>query len=632
MIQSVEIVNWKGHDELSLSFGEGVNFLVGPNGIGKTSVLDAICFALLGNIEATSIYRQLTYKDLIRDPKKDMEIVLTFAPQGGEPYTLKRAHSARTNRKSCSLSRGGTTLTRSWEQVTAKTLELLEANDLFLRRVILLSEGDTFAYATRPPGEGLTKHIEQVLGINRMEGLRDDLTVLRRQFEKAARRWRDEIKTAERDAGRDSARVQELRVQLEVLRRERDTISRQMGALNREVGALTSQSQATEQRIERIEALVREWQDSFGDVPPNYEFSGAAQALQRSYDGERNRLSERRDQLRDEVTWLSSQVESQEAILKLVEPLERELREVPCPVCKRPLSIQMMGAIQEESRSLIAELEKTKDETSAQLPAVDERTREVATLSARLRGIQTTARLLKEEEPRTLSVPTLQEYLAGLEEQLQSRQEELHKRERRRTELDQQIRKLDAEVSELAKRADEQEMLRKRQSLIRATKGEFVAQLFRESLIGAMDEQRRVLLEPLTQELSFMWSAFMGKNVEVVLKDDASVGILDHRTGTSLGFPQLSGGEKTALLIFTQIMLSKYFSNADFMLIDEPLEHLDARNRWALIKFLVDSCRAGYPRQLIVTTIEEPLIREYLHDAQVTVRVLSQENSAVQTT
>jgi DNA repair exonuclease SbcCD ATPase subunit len=145
-----------------------------------------------------------------------------------------------------------------------------------------------------------------------------------------------------------------------------------------------------------------------------------------------------------------------------------------------------------------------------------------------------------------------------------------------------------------------------------------------------MDQQRRVSLEPLTEELSSMWSAFMGRNVEVALKDDASVGIVDHQAGTSFEFPQLSGGEKTALLIFTQIMLSKYFSNADFMLIDEPLEHLDARNRWALIRFLVDSTRAGYPKQLVVTTIEEPLIREYLDEANVSVSILSKENAVLQ--
>ena len=625
MIRSVKIVNWKVHDQLSLSFSEGVNFLAGPNGIGKTSVLDAICFALLGDIGASYIYHQLTYKDLIRDPSKDMEIVLTFAPKGKEHYTLTRAHSARTNRRSCSLSRQGTTLTRNWNQATANTLELLEANDLFLRRVILLSEGDTFAYATQPPGEALTKHIEQVLGINRMEGLRDNLSLLRRQFEKETRRWRGEIETATQSVRKDRARIQGLTDQLGVLQTQRDTISERMAVLNREVGTITAQFQATRRRIDRIGELVKKWKSDFGDMPPNYDFLGAAQTLQRSYERDRNKLSERRDQIRDEVKWLSAQIESQESILKLVEPLEREQVEVPCPVCQRPLSVEMMRELRGECRRLVAEFDRRRDEKSDQLLVVNERTGEVVSLLETLRGIRTTARLLEEEEPHTLSVPTLESHLTHFDDQLQVRETELDGLKHQRASLDKQIQDEHAQLSDLEERIDEQAMLEKRRSLTRATKGGFVAQLFRESLEAAMDQQRRVLLEPLTQELSLMWSAFMGRDMDVVLKDDASVEVLDRQMGAELDFPQLSGGEKTALLIFTQIMLSKYFSNADFMLIDEPLEHLDARNRWALIRFLVDSTRAGYPKQLVVTTIEEPLIREYLDEKNVRVSLLSKE-------
>lgn len=138
------------------------------------------------------------------------------------------------------------------------------------------------------------------------------------------------------------------------------------------------------------------------------------------------------------------------------------------------------------------------------------------------------------------------------------------------------------------------------------------------------------LLKPLTEELSAMWSAFLGIDVEVSLKDNAQIMMVDKQSGRSLEFPQLSGGEKTALLIFTQILLCKYFSRTDFMLLDEPLEHLDAINRWALIKFLVDTTKRGYPKQLIVSTIEEPLIREYLDDKNIRINMLSKEHSVLQ--
>ncbi len=58
------------------------------------------------------------------------------------------------------------------------------------------------------------------------------------------------------------------------------------------------------------------------------------------------------------------------------------------------------------------------------------------------------------------------------------------------------------------------------------------------------------------------------------------------------------------------------------MLIDEPLEHLDSTDQWSLINFLVQSCKRGFPKQLVITTIEEPFLRECLDDSDVQVTSL----------
>ena len=52
-----------------------------------------------------------------------------------------------------------------------RVLELFNSSDDFLGRCVFLTEGDTYEYINKPPGEGLARHIEGVLGINRMEAL-----------------------------------------------------------------------------------------------------------------------------------------------------------------------------------------------------------------------------------------------------------------------------------------------------------------------------------------------------------------------------------------------------------------------------------------------------------------------------
>jgi len=633
MIRSVSITNWKGHEELRLSFKkEGVNFLVGPNGIGKTSILDAICFALLGDIGATAIYKSLTYRDLIRDPKRDMEITLIFCPQGKGEYTVRRTHSAHTDRKRCILSLNGTVLTRRWDEATAEILELYDTSDLFLRRVVLLSEGDTFAYSTQPPGEGLTKHIENVLGINRMESLRSNLKRLHRDFEVEAKHWKVEVEGVRESTEEDRRKAQELADHLEALQKGRDGVSEKIDMLNKQIGSFASNMERTENLIAQANSVMQEWTQTFGDPPQNYEFLGAIEVLQKSLGKERTSLLEQRDSLRDELTWLAAQAESQKRILELVEPLEEEHKEVACPVCKRPLTVEMVTDIRDECLQRLSELEERKKEKDAQLPIIDSKVHDTDARSKVLVDIESKVRRILEQEPKTLSVPVLKSHLAELDEQRNARQGEVENLKDQITEKNKQIQVIGQELAELRKRIDERQRLEMVRSLTSATKGQFVSQLFLKSLESALAEQRRTLLEPLTGELSTMWSAFFGVDVLVSFSDDAQILIhmLDRKRGTSLEFPQLSGGEKTALLIFTQVLLSKYFSSTDFMLLDEPLEHLDARNRWALIKFLVDTTKRGYPKQLIVTTIEETLIREYLDDAKIKINVLSKEHPMIE--
>ena len=158
-------------------------------------------------------------------------------------------------------------------------------------------------------------------------------------------------------------------------------------------------------------------------------------------------------------------------------------------------------------------------------------------------------------------------------------------------------------------------------SLYSSTKGRLITELFIDSVDSALADQRRILLEPLTNELSNTWSKFLGIEVVVRIKDNAQLVVVNTENKTELEFPQLSGCEKTALLIITQVSLSQSFSDANFMLLDEPLEHLDARNRWSLVRFLVDAARQGNPQQLIVTTVEESLIREYIDEPDIKIEV-----------
>lgn len=630
MIRSVKISNWKGYEKLKLSFGEGINFLVGPNGIGKTSVLDAISFALLGDLGASPIYKNHTYKDLIRDHQLDMEISLVFSPLGKGEYVVNRYHTSETNRGSSSLSSNGSVLTRRWNETTEMILDLYETNDLFLRRVVLLSEGDTFAYSTQPPGEGLTRHIENVLSINRMESLRNNLRDIRRSFEIEANDRKEKLKETDDIVDEDKEKIQQLSTQLLPMQTERDQLSESVGKLNKQLGSTNAEIQSKEDLITTARSVVDEWSQAFGDLPQDLELKDAAKRLQKSLENERKALIEKRDSVRDELTWLTAQEESQNQILELIEPLKEDHIEVPCPVCKRPLTFDMVTDIKNESKLLLSEFVKRKEEKKKNLIVSEQEIQTTEDKQKKLSEIESKISLVLKQEPKSLSLPVLDAYLNNLVEQKKSIEAQLDIHKKQIAEKEDDIRSIERGLGELQVKVSDKERLDRVRELTSSTKGIYISELFLNSLVSALDVQRTTMLEPLTQELSLMWSAFLGIEVDVQIKNDAQLRMVDPRTGSSLDFPQLSGGEKTALLIFSQILMCKYFSKADFMLLDEPLEHLDAKNRWALIKFLVDTTKRGYPKQLIVTTFEETLLREYLDDEEIKITMLSKVHPVIE--
>jgi len=230
----------------------------------------------------------------------------------------------------------------------------------------------------------------------------------------------------------------------------------------------------------------------------------------------------------------------------------------------------------------------------------------------------------------TFEMSDLEAKLKSLRETEKKKRREMAEPKARLAESPEEMARHKIDLEELEKRASKERRDEIRRALVASLKGQFISsELMDDSLHKALTDQRTSVLGPLMSELSRELSRFLQMEVDARLKHDAQLAILDKRARQELIFPQLSGGEKTALLVFTQMFLCKYFSNADFMLLDEPLEHLDPDNRRGLIDFLVASGKAGYPKQLIITTFEETLLRQHFDDPRIRITYLSRDHPPV---
>lgn len=140
--------------------GDSALFLIhGPTGAGKTTILDAMCFALFGKTSGAERDGRQMRSDYV-DPAVGTEVVFDFA-LGGEVYRIRRAPeqevlkrrgqgttrlpSAATIWKRTGLTdeaAEGSVVASRWERVTEAAEELLGFRYEQFRQVVLLPQGE----------------------------------------------------------------------------------------------------------------------------------------------------------------------------------------------------------------------------------------------------------------------------------------------------------------------------------------------------------------------------------------------------------------------------------------------------------------------------------------------------------
>jgi len=141
--------------------------------------------------------------------------------------------------------------------------------------------------------------------------------------------------------------------------------------------------------------------------------------------------------------------------------------------------------------------------------------------------------------------------------------------------------------------------------------------------------QRNSDIQAIYGQIARVWEAFSSwnRNWRSELQDRSwQVGLdkegamrMKDPSGRQFDLSQFSGGEKTALMVMLHTIIAHHFSKTDFLLIDEPLEHLDAVNRRSLVRYLISAHKGGIFQQAIVATFEESLLRKYMSAEEVQV-------------
>lgn len=224
ILKSIELSNFVSHDSSNIDFATGVNLIVGHNGAGKSSVVDAIKFALFNERRSGNI------QDLIKRGKQDASVRLGFN-MGGIDYEVYRSIAARKGAKEAWLRAGGSSIAETSEGVTSQISRVLGmSKDVFLNSVFV-KQGDIDSLIAEEPRKR-KDFLAKVINIERLG--------------KQASKIGEYVRRMEMDASRlrfSEERYSELVSSLEENRKTLESLSREASTMKGRIDSVSSQLQ-----------------------------------------------------------------------------------------------------------------------------------------------------------------------------------------------------------------------------------------------------------------------------------------------------------------------------------------------------------------------------------------------------
>lgn len=617
MIRSIEMVNWRIFDRQRFNFDPGITFLMGLNGRGKTSILEAIGYALTGEPVTVSDRTKL-----LRDPERRASVKLVF-DHNDYRYVISRSQSNQraeaASMRRLRMNMADELIADSHRAVTKEVERLLGVSADFLGRIVYMSEGDVFRFLRQPPRKALDQQIRQVLGLTELDEFIQAVQITSKEFQDQIKVIQGLIQEAERIA--TTSRVDTNTWQEQVRKKRGERL-----ANLRFVEEKITLHRIARDDLSRIEKML-EGLFPFLKADPERWREAQEISLSDLYVRIQYRLELAQVDVLNgekEIARLEGEQFAYKQTLDLLKLYSEKTDTVPCPVCGKPMTYADRENVNREIEDDIQRLDIERRKIGQQ---VVDGMKQVDTLFPNVRKLE---ELIREIDSERLDLLTSRESIAKIEgrvgAQLGAYEDELIKLQSQAELIEQEIKRLDdenAEYAALNQRLDYQggygSLEDAKRGLIEMETRLLSLRAAKRAADEVLTDRRNVDMDAIYSQMAKVWSAFTGADGWHMELDQNGIPILEDGESRQLDLSQFSGGEKTALLVILHTIIAQHFSDTDFLLIDEPLEHLDAVNRRSLIRFLVSACRLGRFGQAIVATFEESLIRKYMSDEDVNV-------------
>lgn len=574
MIRRIRLANWRAYERLDVELVKPVTFVVAPNAVGKTSLVQAVRWATFGKAPGVDGGRAVR----LGADKATVQLTITLLSGATIEVARSLTKSGKTTFE-CALD--------GHDIGEAEYLQVLGdawAADPDLLWSLLFGDSGTQASSAFP----IREHLAEVFGITPLiEGgvtIDERLTALRRTIKDL------------RAEGVDSASIKSAEENVELLKGQADasekrlatarTTAEELNQAGRAADAWAQYRASLDDYQQRTAALVESLTTVLGIRDGDPEV-----LLGRAEDESVNELERRRGAASEAQIRASS---AASALNLLAEETD------VCPVCLRPLSADERGGALRQHQATGGD---AREGFEAHREAVEEAEQRLA----RVREISRSLRKVPVPTPPNVPDPgpeALERAQVAQQQLLEA--SEAHGAAGAR--LNDAVQHVDALRQSAAENA----------ALVAAYREETVLQIAKDALGDVVNRYMNERIQPLTEEVSRRWKVLFGSE-GLRLDPDGS---LRFQIGDdSLKLTDLSGGERVVALFVTRLLVVASATRATTLWLDEPLEHLDPRRRAAVARTVVKAAQQQALKQIVVTTYEERLARQLAATAPQTVQV-----------
>lgn len=573
MIRRLALKNWRNYEDIDIELESGTTFIVAPNGVGKTSLMEAAAWAIFG--------------DSGQRPESAVRLGASSAVATAEiEFPDQRVLSIiRTLPKKPGAALPPPSIRLDGKQITAAAAsdeirDSYAADPTFLAR-LTMPRGHIDARG--PADFGLHEHLCRFFGAEALLRAAESLDL-------GVKAQQKQIKLAKEGSLTSPAALTALR--------ERVAAHEAAAAEAAAAHARGSERLNRAREADRYRAQLHEWQERLASYSQALGELASSAAPDVALDPQRpdtaaaaldNAAASAQRELEALRVQQARLAGRTAAIAQHAEALEGAHGD--CPVCRRPLDTETVRFARSAHQAELEQIQAETDQLSEHEVLLVDKQR-------RVQGLIQTFRDLPQPGPRPAGADSadsaIQEPLDELDAELRVALDQLVER---RAALATSQAELRAAMADEAAHAELQRLYAQ-EAALRAS---------RDAISAATDKLLNETIQPLAREIDARWAQWFPRRGRLTTLSTGAVS--RELAGENLPDSAFSTGERTGLVILLRLLVLETATKANFCWFDEPLEHLDPEARRQVAGSLARVSTAGPLRQIVVTTYEEPLAR-----------------------